>query len=231
MRPRTSILALAALLACAVAPLAPGDAAAEKREGPRRHAVGPAPAIPAVVAPAAVRPGARYETALPEFPAGVDECELFLLPDDGSGRMIQLTPEREIEEGPLRWTMPRVHATSARLVLRAGGRFGETEAPPSAPFAIEPGAAPGRAEVLRGEAEIAWHFGAGTSAPAACMTAGGTRIGIAAPLLPAAVASDGPAAEPPARTATAWSVADADPPPDPSAPHPSRRPAFVPLRN
>lgn len=231
MRPRTPILALAALLACAVPLLAPGDASAKAREGGRRHAIGPAPAIPAVAAPGAVREGGRYETALPEFPTGVDECELFLLPDDGSGRMIQLTPEREAEEGPLRWTMPRVHATSARLVLRAGGRFGETEAPPSEPFAIESGAAPARAELLRGEAEIAWHFGAGSAAPAASLSAGETSIGFAAPVILTAVSSDGPAAEPPARARDGEPGITRHASPDPSAPHPSRRPAFVPLRN
>lgn len=232
MRPRIPILALAALLACALAPFAPGDASGSGREGGRRrHAIGPAPAIPAVAAPGAVREGERYETALPELPAGVDECELFLLPDDGSGRMIQLTPERELEEGPLRWTMPRVHAKSARLVLRAGGRFGETEAPPSAPMAIEPEAAPARTEVLRGEAEIAWHFGAGVAAPAASLAAGATRLEFAVPARLTAVASDGPAAEPPARTRDGEAGVAQRGSPDPSAPHPSRRPAFVPLRN
>ncbi len=230
MRPRTPILALAALLACTVALLAPREAVARERDG-RRHAIGPAPAIPAVTAPGAVREGGRYETALPEFPAGVDECELFLLPDDGSGRMIQLTPEREVEDGPLRWTMPRVRATSARLVLRAGGRFGETEAPPSAPFAIEAGDPPGRAEVLRGEAEIAWHFGADVSAPTANLAAGATSIGFAVPASLTAVASDGPAAEPPARARGGEAGLTPRGSPDPSMPHPSRRPAFLPLRN
>lgn len=145
--------------------------------------------------------------------------------------MIQLTPEREVEEGPLRWTMPRVYAKTARLVLRAGGRFGETEAPPSAPFAIEAAEPPARAELLRGAAELAWHFGDGAAAPAALVGHGETTIGFARGAPPAALAPDGPAAEAPARAREGERPAAPGVTPDPSAPHPSRRPAFVPLRN
>ncbi len=121
MRPRIPILALAALLACALAPFAPGDASGSGREGGRRrHAIGPAPAIPAVAAPGAVREGERYETALPELPAGVDECELFLLPDDGSGRMIQLTPERELEDRMLSFIRGDADVLVSTTIIESG---------------------------------------------------------------------------------------------------------------
>jgi hypothetical protein len=191
-----------------------------------------APRIPAVAAPPLVRVGERYETALPDLPEGADECELFLLPEDGSGRMIQLTPEREVEDGPLRWRMPRVHATRARLVLRAGGRFGETESPPSAAFAIVTPRPPGRAEVLRGRGELAWHFGDPAAArPAALRAPAGAAFGLARPSPSAAPPPHGPAAELPARARPADGAVAVASDPDPSAPHPSRRPAFVPLRN
>lgn len=191
-----------------------------------------APRIPAVAAPALVRVGERYETALPDLPEDARECELFLLPEDGSGRMIQLTPEREVEEGPLTWRMPRVHATRARLVLRAGGRFGEAESPPSEPFTVVTPRPPSRAEVLRGRAQLAWHFGEpASSGPASLRPPGSAAFGIARRSPPAAPPPHAPAAELPARTRHASALLALAAGPDPSAPHPSRRPAFVPLRN
>jgi len=231
MRTPTLRLLVAALLAGNVALATPGDAAARGREA-LRHEMGPTPRIPAVAPPASARVGERYETAVPELPAGVDECELFLLPDNGSGRMIQLTPERELEDAPLRWTMPPVRATRARLVLRAGGRFHESESAPSAYFAVEAALPPGRAEVVRGEAELAWHFGGDEAPePVAFGPPGGAALGVARVVTLAAVAPEGPAAEPPARPREGDSSPAALATSDPSAPHPSRRPAFVPLRN
>lgn len=188
--------------------------------------------IPAVDAPAVVRVGERYVTAIPALPEGVHECELFLLPEDGSGRMIQLTPEREVDEGPLAWRMPPVHATRARLVLRAGGRREERESEPSAPFAIEAPRRAERHEVLRGDGELAWHFGEREAAgPASLLPPGATSLAIACRASLAAVPAHGPAAELPARARHRDAVAAATAEPDPSAPHPSHRPAFVPLRN
>lgn len=231
MRTPTPRHLIVALLLAASALATPGPAAAREPEG-HRHEIGPAPPIPAVEAPARARPGGRYETTIPALPASVDECELFLLPDDGSGRMIQLTPEGEADEGPLRWTMPAVRATRARLVLRAGGRFREGESPPSAWFPVEAAPAPDRAEVLRGEHELAWHFGRDEApGPAAFVPPGSAALGIARVTVLAAVAPETPAAELPARSRDGSSSAAVRMEPDPSAPHPSRRPAFVPLRN
>jgi hypothetical protein len=188
--------------------------------------------IPAVDAPTVVRVGERYATAIPELPEGVHECELFLLPEDGSGRMIQLTPEREVDEGPLTWRMPPVHATRARLVLRAGGRREERESEPSAPFAIEAPRQAERHEVLRGEGELAWHFGEREAAgPASLLPPGATSLEIACRASFAAVPAHGQGAEPPVRTRHRDEVAAASAEANPSAPHPSRRPFFVPLRN
>ena len=191
-----------------------------------------APIIPAVAPPPLARIGETYVTQLPGLPAGVEECELFLLPDDGSGRMIQLTPEREADEGPLRWRMPRVRAKSARLVLRAGGRFGETESAPSAPFEIAAEAPPERAEILRGEDELAWHFGGPDhTGDASLQSPGGATIGAAHNLSFAAEPPRGPVAELPARIHSVAGVAIAAVGLDGSAPLRSRRPAFVPMRN
>ena len=211
MRPFSPVLALAGLLLAATA--------------------WSAPRIPAVAPPAVARPGAEYETALPALPAGVEECELFLLPEDGSGRAIRLTAEREAGEGPLRWRMPRIGAARARLVLRAGGRFGESESEISASFAIEAAAASGRAEVLRGAGELAWHFGEDAAAPAALLPPGATSLAAAArsviavePSRDAGPGEPGPAAFEPA-VSPPFRM---DPPGQPSR---TRRPAFVPQRN
>lgn len=191
-----------------------------------------APLVPPVEPPPLVRIGATYVTAIPNLPAGVEECELFLLPEDGSGRMIQLTPEREADEGPLRWRMPRVSATRARLVLRAGGEFGETESAPSAPFAIEAHGARDLAEVLRGEDELVWHFGDGPAADDALRLPAGTAKLDVATRTPVAIdPSRDAGVEPPSRSADVAGSPQSPPPSAPPAPRTSRRPAFVPLRN
>lgn len=212
MRPPRILIVLAGMLVAAVA--------------------SSAPVVPPVEPPPLVRIGGTYVTRIPDLPAGVDECELFLLPDDGSGRMIQLTPEREADEGPLRWRMPRVRAKSARLVLRAGGRFGETESAPSAPFAIEADAPLEHAELLRGEDELAWHFGDSDHAgPASLAPPGAATIGSAQRVSYAAKPPRGPMAELPARANSATGVATATAGTGGSTPLRSRRPAFVPMRN
>ncbi|MCC6350704.1 MAG: hypothetical protein IT347_14050 [Candidatus Eisenbacteria bacterium] len=191
-----------------------------------------APRIPAVAPPPSARAGGEYVTALPELPAGVDECELLLLPDDGSGRAIRLTPEREADDGPLRWRMPRVHASRARLVLRAGGRFGETESAPSEYFAIEAGAPQEPAEVLRGEAEIAWHFGEeGGGRAEALRSSGAAFFAGAARMHASAPRPRGPLAGLPEAGQQAGALLEVPKESPPPAPPTSRRPAFVPLRN
>jgi hypothetical protein len=215
MRPLPPLFALVALLG-----LVPAGAAWS------------APRIPAVQPPASVRAGAEYETAVPDLPAGVEEFELFLVPDDGSGRALRLTAEREAGDGPLRWRMPRVAASRARLVLRAGGRFGETESEASAPFAIEAPHAIERSELLRGADELAWHFGGdGPAEPAALLPPGAPALAAARPGIVAVEPSRdaGPAApEPAAFEPLVTSPHRMD---LPGAPSRSRRPAFVPLRN
>lgn len=216
MGPRPFVLALALLLPAL-------GAAGSARSAPR---------IPTVAPPARVRVGGEYVTALPALPAEIEECELLLLPEDGSGRALRLTPEREADAGPLRWRMPRVNATRARLVLRAGGRFGETESPPSEPFAIEPQAPRERAEVLRGEDELAWHFESDGDPRASALQSGDdTTIGAAARTHPAGPRARGFATGPRAaeRGPRRALVATDAPPPIP--PPTSQAPAFVPLRN
>lgn len=190
-----------------------------------------APRIPAVTAPASVRVGEEIVTALPDLPAGVDECELFVVLEDGSNRAIRVSPEHEADEGPIRWRMPRVPAGPARLVLRAGGRFGETESAPSAVFAIESPAAE-RTELLRGATELAWHFGEETAGePAALVPPGATTLAAATDAIVAThpqrdVDPDAPA--PTSFTLTASETARTS---TPGAPSRTRRPTFVPLRN
>lgn len=191
-----------------------------------------APIVPPVEPPPIVRAGASYVTLIPDLPAGVEECELILVLDDGSGRRIQLTPEREADEGPLRWRMPRVRTARARLVLRAGGKFGETESAPSASFVIEAPGAHDLAELLRGEDELAWQFGHGAAAnDALTLPVGAATLEVAArapiaidPNRDANVAPPLPAAN---VAGAPQSAAEQAPPASPT----SRRPAFVPLRN
>ena len=191
-----------------------------------------APIVPPVEPPSVVRVGATYVTWFADLPAGVEECELFLLPDDGSGRMIQLTPEREADEGPLRWRMPRVSATRARLVLRVGGEFGETESAPSAPFAIETPGAHDLAEVLRGEDELAWQFGHGAAADDALrLPEGAASLDVAVRVPIALDPGRDAGVAPPPRAADVAGPRQSPLQKAPAAPPTSRRPAFVPLRN
>jgi hypothetical protein len=191
-----------------------------------------APRIDPLVPPSTVRAGCEYETLVPALPAGVEEFELFLLPEDGSGRAIRLTPEREAADGPLRWRMPRIEAARARLVLRAGGRFGETESEPSALFAIEPAGSRELAEILRGEDELTWHFGEGDGAgDARLLPPGATTLGNLARALVAVAPTRGAGIAPPASVARVTGGAIASFHPAPPAPAGSRRPSYVPQRN
>ncbi len=190
-----------------------------------------APRIPAVGAPAVVREGAEYETVVAGLPAGIEEFELFLLVEDGPGRLVRLTAEREGGGGAVRWRMPRVGADRARLVLRAGGRFGETESEPSAAFAIEAGEPLGQAELLRAKDELERHFGR-DAAPGPRILPPGAPALVAAARTVLAVASPRDAgARPPARALSAGGSAAPAPAPAPALRPLPRRPAFVPLRN
>lgn len=98
------------------------------------------PRIPAPSAPAgSVVPGAEMTTVLGPLPASIHEVELYLVTDDGE-RFLRVSSETEARSGQIRWRMPRIHARTARLVLRAGSEHGEWESAPSAEFTVSDGA-------------------------------------------------------------------------------------------
>lgn len=117
-----------------------------------RAFVVPAPAAPREI----VHAGERMQTALPVLPAGLAEVELFLAPDDGSGRLIRLTAESDARSNTLRWRMPEVAAASGRLVLRAGGADRELESAPSERFAIAHAPASEAARLREGRSGYGW---------------------------------------------------------------------------
>jgi hypothetical protein len=119
---------LSALLLLATLLVAPARAAAAE------------PRIPAPSAPAGcVQPGAEMTTVLGPLPASIHEVELYLVTDDGE-RFLRVSSETEARSGRIHWRMPRIHARSARLVLRAGSEHGEWESAPSAEFTVIDGA-------------------------------------------------------------------------------------------
>jgi hypothetical protein len=132
MRPIAVLLALLALVAGAghalAAPFAP-------------------PRAPAGVVP----PGTVVVTPLPALPADANEFELFLVPD--AGAPIRVSAELPAGAREVRWRMPAVAASHARLVLRAGGEHFERESAPSAPFALASLPADEFLRVLRGRSE------------------------------------------------------------------------------
>jgi hypothetical protein len=191
-----------------------------------------APALAPVAPPAAAKAGEWYVTELPALPPGTEEVELYLMPDDGSGRMLQLTPERDALEGPLRWRMPRTPATRARLVLRAGGPWGERESEPSAGFPVEREPRTDLSDVLRAREELAWQFG-DDAGPSGSRLAppGATALQPAAHRATLAAPTRGPGAEAPAPARVGDGPVALLHLRDPGQPDRGRRPAFVPLRN
>jgi hypothetical protein len=98
------------------------------------------PRIPAPSAPAGiVAAGTELTTVLGPLPAGIHEVELYLVTDDGE-RFLRVSSETEARSGEIHWRMPRIHAHTARLVLRAGSEHGEWESAPSAEFTVSDGA-------------------------------------------------------------------------------------------
>jgi hypothetical protein len=188
-----------------------------------------APRVAPVAPPAATAAGEICVTNLPELPPGTDEVELFLVPEDGSGRALQVTPERRVTGEPLRWRMPRIAASHARLVLRAGGRWGESESEPSARFEVHPAASPGLAEVLRGRDELAWQFGERDGEAAALGSNGATTIGERGPLALAAEEAFAPEALLPATAHVVLAPRERVRPSPLSTRSPLRRPRFLPL--
>jgi hypothetical protein len=189
-----------------------------------------APRLAPVSPPPVANAGDWYETRLPGLPPGTDEVELVLVPDDG--RAVQLSPEQQVPGGPLRWRMPHTTCRHARLVLRAGGPWGEIESEPSAAFAVRPDLPPALAELLRGRAELAWQFGDGaTAAGPALWPPGAATYGEGGPLAATAGDESSPEAGLPGRASFVLVSTDVGAPPfRAAAPH-SRQPRFVPLRN
>ncbi len=106
---------------------------------PRAAAAGE-PRIPAPSPPTGVVvAGAELSTVLGPLPAGIHEVELYLATDGGE-RFLRVSSETEARSGQIHWRMPRIHAHSARLILRAGSEHGEWESAPSAEFAVSDGA-------------------------------------------------------------------------------------------
>ncbi|MFN8586699.1 MAG: hypothetical protein U0704_02770 [Candidatus Eisenbacteria bacterium] len=111
------------LAAIAIALLVPGSALAG------------ALVLPALEAPAsALHPGQEVVTPIPPLPAEVREFELVLVPDVGPA--VQVTAECLAGVREVRWRVPRLTGTSARLVLRAGSAREEFASPPSARIAF-----------------------------------------------------------------------------------------------
>ena len=91
--------------------------------------------------PATVSAGQTVVLELGAAPLDVDEMEILLSLDDGRSFPVRVT--REIEPGArvVRWTVPALATSSARLRVRfgeheGGAREHETWGPMSAPFAI-----------------------------------------------------------------------------------------------
>ncbi len=121
LRPMRRALSALALLATLLLAPSPGRAAA----------------LPAPLAPAsAVRSGDEVVTPVPPLPEGVTEFELVLVPDEGP--TIQVCAEQRAGVREVRWRVPRLAASRAHLVLRAGGEHAEWESPRSTRFDIAP---------------------------------------------------------------------------------------------
>jgi hypothetical protein len=98
--------------------------------------------------PARVRAGAEVRITWTGLGPEVHEAELEL--SLAGGRWVRISPELEAREAGFTWRVPAGLSGPARLRLRYGGEWFESEGELSAPFRIEPGngvtaaAAPGR---------------------------------------------------------------------------------------
>ena len=115
---------------------------------------GPLPVPPAPAGE--VRPDQEVVTELSSLPAGAREFELFLLPEDGTRRLIRLSAECDVREQGVLWRMPKIEARTARLVLRVGRQEAEWESEPSAAFAVAPLGGQELARVREGRSEAGY---------------------------------------------------------------------------
>ena len=92
--------------------------------------------------PAEVRAGATLEIELGAAPRDVDEFELLVSLDDGRTWPVRASRELEAGERVIRWRVPNLPASSARLRLRYARDEREIDGPASAAFRIVGGAGP-----------------------------------------------------------------------------------------
>jgi hypothetical protein len=114
-----------------------------------------------------VSAGQEIVTPVPSLPADVREFELVLLPE--SGAPVRLTAEIQVGATEIRWRMPKVAATHARLALRFGAAHSESQSSPSASFEIAPLPARELDALRAGRSEAGYRI----------ETAGAARTGIA----------------------------------------------------
>jgi hypothetical protein len=86
--------------------------------------------------PAEVRAGTTIEIEIGEAPRGVDEFELLLSVDDGRSWPVRASRELDAGERVVRWRVPNLPASAARLRVRYARDDREIEGPASAPFRI-----------------------------------------------------------------------------------------------
>src|SRR5580765_4624544 len=86
--------------------------------------------------PAEVRAGTTIEIEIGEAPRGVDEFELLLSVDDGRSWQVRASRELDAGERVVRWRVPNLPASAARLRVRYARDDRETDGPASASFRI-----------------------------------------------------------------------------------------------
>jgi hypothetical protein len=120
MRPALPPILLAVALASAVGFARPARAGV------------PAPTVPA----AELRAGEVVEVRWSALPPDAREMELLLSVDGGRTWPLRVSAELDPRERSLRWRVPNLAASGARLRLRCGDAEREVEGPASAAFAI-----------------------------------------------------------------------------------------------
>lgn len=202
------------LAALALALLLPGGAFA-------RQLLLPAPGVPA----APLLAGQEVVTVIPALPAEVREFELVLVPDVGPA--VQVSAECEVGAREVRWRVPRLSGTSARLVLRAGSEHDEFASVPSAPLVLVESSS----RFAPAFDASAW-LGERDSRPASFGSGAASTLADGGPLAGAAEApDDGDAAEAPACEHAPLVTITAFHRDVPALPTSDRQPRFTPLRN
>jgi len=85
-----------------------------------------------------VSAGEEVEVSWSPLPGGVDEFEILLSMDDGAHFTLRLTPQLDPGLGVLRWTVPNLPSSHARLRLRVGFHGHEIDGPIGTAFQILP---------------------------------------------------------------------------------------------